>query len=153
MRLLTSLVCAFACAASLHAQTASMEAAACERLAASLDLPKATVTMAQAGDVRLILPPAPPGANAPPPALADLPAFCRVAVTLTPSADSDIKTEVWLPLAGWNGKFQQVGNGGWGGSIQYAALARRCSAATPPRPPIPATPATPRASRSAIPRS
>jgi feruloyl esterase len=30
---------------------------------------------------------------------------------------------VWLPLSGWNGKFQQVGNGGWGGSIQYGALA------------------------------
>jgi feruloyl esterase len=44
-------------------------------------------------------------------------------LTLTPSSDSEIKSEVWLPLAGWNGKFQQVGNGGWGGSIQYAALA------------------------------
>ncbi len=52
-----------------------------------------------------------------------LPAFCRVQLTLTPSGDSDIRSEVWLPLAGWNGKFQQVGNGGWGGSIQYAALA------------------------------
>src|SRR3954464_8828911 len=28
---------------------------------------------------------------------AALPAFCRVALTLTPSADSDIKAEVWLP--------------------------------------------------------
>ena len=28
---------------------------------------------------------------------ADLPAFCRVAATLKPSADSDIKIEVWLP--------------------------------------------------------
>ena len=61
--------------------------------------------------------------SAPPAALTDLPPFCRVTLTLTPSSDSDIKSEVWLPLAGWNGKFQQVGNGGWGGSIQYAALA------------------------------
>src|SRR5436190_23884377 len=44
-------------------------------------------------------------------AYADLPEFCRVAATLTPSSDSDIKVEVWLP-ANWNGKFQAVGNGG-----------------------------------------
>ena len=57
-----------------------------------------------------------------------LPAFCRVAATLPPSSDSDIKVEVWLPLTGWNGKFQAVGNGGWAGTITYAALA-----AAPPR--------------------
>src|SRR3954470_12959844 len=44
-------------------------------------------------------------------AYADLPEFCRVAVTLAPSSDSDIKVEVWLPASGWNGKFQAVGNG------------------------------------------
>jgi feruloyl esterase len=55
-------------------------------------------------------------------AAADVPAYCRVALTLTPTPDSDIKSEVWLPLNGWNGKFQQVGNGGWGGTIQTAAL-------------------------------
>jgi feruloyl esterase len=63
---------------------------------------------------------------------ADLPAFCRVAATLTPSRDSDIKIEVWLPAAdggsrgqasSWNGKFQAVGNGGWAGVISYAAMA------------------------------
>src|SRR5205823_3315215 len=43
----------------------------------------------------------------------DLAEFCRVAATLTPSSDSDIKVEVWLPTANWNGKFQAVGNGGW----------------------------------------
>jgi tannase/feruloyl esterase len=47
-----------------------------------------------------------------------------VAVTLTPSSDSDIKVEVWLPAAGWNGKYQAVGNGGWAGTIGYAAMAR-----------------------------
>ena len=35
-----------------------------------------------------------------------LPSFCRVAVTLKPTSDSDIKIEVWLPVSGWNGKFQ-----------------------------------------------
>ena len=28
-----------------------------------------------------------------------------------------------MPLSGWNGKFEQVGNGGWAGTIQYAPLA------------------------------
>jgi tannase/feruloyl esterase len=52
-----------------------------------------------------------------------LPAYCRVAATLTPSSDSDIKIEVWLPSAGWNGKYQAVGNGGWAGTISYPAMA------------------------------
>ena len=56
-------------------------------------------------------------------AFADLPAFCRVAATLTPTKESDIKIEVWLPAAGWNGKFQAVGNGGWNGNIDTNALA------------------------------
>src|SRR5215831_14369547 len=56
-------------------------------------------------------------------AYADLPEFCRAAATLTPSSDSDIKVEVWLPANGWNGKFQAVGNGGWAGVISYAAMA------------------------------
>jgi feruloyl esterase len=54
---------------------------------------------------------------------ATLPAFCRIAATLTPSSDSDIRIEVWLPVTGWNGKFQAVGNGGWAGVIPYTALA------------------------------
>ena len=53
----------------------------------------------------------------------DLPGFCRVSATLTPTTDSDIKVEVWLPESGWNGKFQAVGNGAWSGAIGYAALA------------------------------
>jgi len=58
-----------------------------------------------------------------------LPAFCRVAVTLTPSSDSDIRIEVWLPDSStWNGKFQAVGNGGWAGTIGYAAMATALAA-------------------------
>ena len=53
----------------------------------------------------------------------DLPEFCRVAATLTPSSDSEIKVEVWLPASSWNGKFQAVGNGGWAGVISYSAMA------------------------------
>jgi feruloyl esterase len=53
-----------------------------------------------------------------------LPAFCRVAATLKPTSDSDIKIEVWLPASGWNGKFQAVGNGAFSGAIAYPAMGR-----------------------------
>ena len=54
---------------------------------------------------------------------ASLPAFCRVEATARPTDNSAIGIEVWLPASGWNGKLQAVGNGAWGGSISYAALA------------------------------
>ena len=104
--------------ASAHAQTSSVSAAACERLAASLKLPNSTVTSATAVAAGKFVPPGGGGAAA----AAGLPAFCRVALTIKPSSDSDIKSEVWLPMSGWNGKFLQVGNGAWGGSIQYGPL-------------------------------
>ncbi|MEA3138004.1 MAG: feruloyl esterase [Gammaproteobacteria bacterium] len=56
-------------------------------------------------------------------ALSHLPRFCRVSVQLRPTADSDIGAEIWLPASGWNGKFLAVGNGGWGGSINYDDMA------------------------------
>lgn len=52
-----------------------------------------------------------------------IPAYCRVALLLTPSSDSHIESEVWLPVDNWNGKFQVVGNGGWAGIISYPAMA------------------------------
>ena len=57
-----------------------------------------------------------------------LPAFCRVTARLTPTPDSDIRVEVWLPRSGWNRKFQAVGNGGLGGTIPYPALAAAVTA-------------------------
>jgi feruloyl esterase len=56
-------------------------------------------------------------------AAAPLPAHCRLAATLTPSADSHIEMELWLPTETWNGKFLAVGNGGWAGSISFDAMA------------------------------
>jgi len=53
-----------------------------------------------------------------------LPAHCRVAMVLTPSSDSHIEMELWLPTSDWNGKFQAVGNGGWAGSITFPAMAQ-----------------------------
>lgn len=52
-----------------------------------------------------------------------LPPFCRVEATARPTSDSEIKFEVWVPAEAWNGKFQGVGNGGYQGSISYAAMA------------------------------
>jgi feruloyl esterase len=52
-----------------------------------------------------------------------LPAFCRVTATLTPTADSSIKIEVWLPANSWNGRFLGTGGGGFQGTISYAQLA------------------------------
>jgi feruloyl esterase len=48
-----------------------------------------------------------------------MPAFCRVTGSIKPSADSDIRFELWLPAEGWNGRFMQTGNGGAAGSIVY----------------------------------
>jgi feruloyl esterase len=54
----------------------------------------------------------------------NLPAFCRVAATLRPTSDSEIRIQVWMPEAvRWNGKYEGTGNGGWGGSIDAGALA------------------------------
>jgi feruloyl esterase len=108
-------------AAPAFAQARSVAAADCSRLAMSLSLTNTTVTSAQPVEAGRFTPPA--GGAAAAKAAASLPAFCRVALTIKPSADSDIKSEVWLPMTGWNGKFLQVGNGAWGGSIQYGPLA------------------------------
>jgi tannase/feruloyl esterase len=51
-----------------------------------------------------------------------LPAFCRVVAVATPSADSSISIEVWMPESGWNGRFRGQGNGGFAGEIGYGLL-------------------------------
>lgn len=56
-----------------------------------------------------------------------LPSFCRVVMKLTPSADSDITVELWLPEHGWNRKFLGVGNGGFAGEIDFDSLAAAIS--------------------------
>jgi feruloyl esterase len=91
---------------------------------ATLNLPNVKVTSAGEVAPGAFVPPGPPArGGGPGAAFSGLPTFCRVAATLTPSSDSDIKIEVWLPTSGWNGKFQAVGNGAWQGSIGYAAMA------------------------------
>jgi feruloyl esterase len=96
----------------------------CENLK-SLKLPNATVTSVQLLPAGPYSPPAPQGrvGGPPPPPPAMLPARCRVAAVLTPSADSQIEMELWMPAEGWNGKLQFVGGGGWAGVISYPAMA------------------------------
>lgn len=53
-----------------------------------------------------------------------LPSHCRIHAVLAPSSDSHIEMELWMPEPSrWNGKFLAVGNGGWAGSISFAAMA------------------------------
>ena len=87
-------------------------------------LPDATITLARTVDAGAFALPTPADGSAPAVARAVrvLPPFCRVAATLKPSSDSDIKIELWMPTMNWNGKFQAVGNGAFNGTIAYAAM-------------------------------
>jgi feruloyl esterase len=49
--------------------------------------------------------------------------FCRVVASVTPTADSNIAVEIWLPGRDWNGKLQAVGNGAFNGTISYGSMA------------------------------
>jgi feruloyl esterase len=85
----------------------------------AVSLPRAAITAAE-----LVAAGAPaPGRGGRGGSAAPLPAHCRVAITLTPTADSHIEMEIWLPVQNWNGKFLAVGNGGWAGSLSTAAMA------------------------------
>lgn len=101
--------------------------ASCESLT-SLMLPNTTITGAETVAAGAFIPPVAPGGRAPSAetvarTYGDLPAFCRVMATLTPSDDSDIEIEVWLPADEWNGKYQAVGNGAFTGSIRHGSMA------------------------------
>jgi hypothetical protein len=96
---------------------ARAEAAGCDELAGASFGP-AHITAAGAV--------APPfgitGRDPPRPTTVAVP-FCRVEGTITPSADSDIRFELWLPpVAAWNGKYEGVGNGGFAGSLIYPSM-------------------------------
>lgn len=111
------------CAVLFSAASLSALAASCESLI-SLQLPNAKITVAQTVAPGGFAPMNGRAGNSGANPFESVPAFCRVAATLTPSKDSDIKIEVWLPVSGWNQKFQAVGNGGWAGVIGYNNLAQ-----------------------------
>ena len=114
--------CAISCVLLSH-HPAFAAGRSCESLS-SQALPNTTISLAESVAAGSFMPPAADGGRgaAQGEAFRSLPAFCRVAATLKPTSDSDIKMEVWMPASGWNGKFQAVGNGGWGGAISYAAM-------------------------------
>lgn len=93
-------------------------AASCESLS-SLSLPHTKILSVESVAAGAFQPPAtaqrlPPGFA--PVDYTHLPAFCRVQASARPSSDSDIRVEVWLPVASaWNGKLRGTGNGGLGG--------------------------------------
>jgi Tannase and feruloyl esterase len=92
----------------------------CESLT-TLTLANATITSATSVAAGAFKPPAGPGQPVP---TDPLPAFCRVAGIAKPSTDSEIRFELWLPNSGWNGKYEQVGNGGFAGTIPLSAMAQ-----------------------------
>src|ERR1700682_4188800 len=81
----------------------------CERLSA-LVLPGVTITLAQTVAEGPFTPPAARAA-------VTVPAFCRVAGTITP----EVHFELWMPAA-WNKKLLTAGNGGLAGTINYNAM-------------------------------
>ncbi len=100
-------------------EVVSLQAAgSCEALS-SLTLQGGTVTLAQPVTAGGFAPSVTGNAQG---AAARLQPFCRVAVTLKPSSDSDIRMELWMPASNWNGRFQAVGNGAFNGNINYAAM-------------------------------
>jgi Tannase and feruloyl esterase len=100
----------------------SVRATTCESLT-TLSLPNTTIATAQIIPTgTFVLPPSPYGSEAPPANSKNIPSFCRVAAEIRPSPDSSIKIEVWMPVTGWNGRYQGQGNGGFAGSIGYSEL-------------------------------
>ena len=113
--------------------TFESHAATCESVQA-LSLPNTTINLAQSVAAGAFSLPAIGQTPAQQTAIfKQLPAFCRVAATLSPSSDSDIRIEVWMPLVSWNGKFQGVGNGGYGGRSRTHPGAAESSAEWPRR--------------------
>lgn len=100
---------------------ATSETQSCEKLKglSVKDAQIAAVEMVGSGTFSLI--------DGVPPSMAplfkSLPSFCRVRVQAHPSSDSDIKVEIWMPAAGWNGKLLAQGNGGFAGQIDYHGMA------------------------------
>jgi feruloyl esterase len=101
----------------LGAGNRSAAADTCSHLASLLSLTDVTITAAQtipAGNYT-----AASGQT-----FANLPTFCRVAATATPTSQSDINFEVWMPPSGtWNGVFRGEGSGGSAGAITFPLMA------------------------------
>src|SRR4029078_2090105 len=117
---LAGVVAVLALGGSGTTRVAAAEPIACEALA-RVPLAGGAIVSAESVQAGRFTPPTAPNASAAG-TLRTLPAFCRVTARLTPTPDSDIRIEVWLPRSNWNRKFQGVGNGGLGGRTSYSGL-------------------------------
>ena len=104
-------------AVAVMLQAAPAAAIGCTDIA-NIALPNTTITRAQsyaAGETVSGTTKAPVG-------------LCRVAGTIKPGSQSNVHFEVWIPTDGsWNKKFQQIGNGGFAGSISLSGIANAVS--------------------------
>jgi feruloyl esterase len=103
-------------AIGLFAASPAAAASTCSQLASTFQRPNTTVTTAQTVPAGTFV--APDGET-----FTGLPQFCRVAGFTTPTSDSHIDFEVWVPESGWNLKYLQLGCGGFCGSISYSSMA------------------------------
>lgn len=96
----------------------------CEHLS-GVKIPGATITLAQKVAAGFAAPPS-PISRVDPSTVSELyrsrRAFCRIAAAAKPTPDSNISIEVWMPVSGWNGKLQGIGDDGFAGSIDYRQL-------------------------------
>src|SRR5206468_4096225 len=124
-RLRSTSVAALAFAVALaHEPTRAQEtggADACDRLA-HLMLPATKIVARVVAAGTFAGPPAPFTGRDMSAFYRSLPPFCRVSASAMPTSDSDIKIEVWMPMSGWNGKLQGLGNGGFAGLIVFPNL-------------------------------
>lgn len=102
-------------ASGLMLASSAAFAASCGSLA-NFHRPNTTITTAQTVPAGTFVTPANQQ-------ITGLPEFCRVAGFTTPTNDSHISFEVWIPQSGWNLKYLQAGCGGFCGSISYSAMA------------------------------
>ncbi len=98
----------------------SQTAASCAKLS-SLALPNTIITTAMEYPAGANPVPAPQGTTG---AMRGTLAasMCRIAGTIKSTPVSNIRFEVWMPVTGWNGKYNGVGNGGVAGFIAYNAM-------------------------------
>ena len=110
-----SILALLAAVAAIHPLAAQQQRQDCSALI-GLSLPHTTITSTTA----VAEGPVPPA-----PATLIAPAHCAVEAITRPTKDSEIHLELWLPAdaSSWNGKYLQLGNGGWAGQINRTALA------------------------------
>lgn len=103
--------------AAVMLNASPVSAAVCSDMT-SVSLPNTTITMAQSYAA---------GATVSGSVVAPV-GLCRVAGTIKPGPESNIHFEVWIPTDGsWNGKYQQIGNGGFAGAISLSGIANAVS--------------------------